>query len=95
MPTLKQPAISKHPNGTASFYIRVKTADGSSWEACTEKPLPIADVIRSLETEYIGYMRLLDGNTRSGGEGPEPSRHDGSGVRGGLERFSSDLDAGS
>jgi hypothetical protein len=59
MPSLKQPAITKHPNGTASFYLRVKTAAGSMWEACTEKPKPIAEIIASLENEYLGYMRRL------------------------------------
>jgi hypothetical protein len=57
MGSLKQPALTKHPNGTASFSIRVKTADGSMWEACTEQPRPIAEVIHSLEREYLGYMR--------------------------------------
>jgi hypothetical protein len=59
MKALKQPAISKHPNGTASFYIRVKLSGGGSWEACTEQPLPLAEIITSLETEYLGYMRSM------------------------------------
>lgn len=59
MAALKQPAISKHPNGTASFYLRVRTADGGSWEACTEQPRPLAEIIHDLETQYLGYMRLF------------------------------------
>jgi hypothetical protein len=56
MATLKQPAITKHPKGTASFYLRVKTESGATWEACSEKPQPIAEIIKSLRNEYIGYM---------------------------------------
>lgn len=61
MSALKQPAITKHPPGTASFYIRVRLPDGAMWEACTEKPRPIADIIKSLEGEYLGYLRALSG----------------------------------
>ena len=53
----KQPAITKHPNGTASFCLRVKTADGATWEAVTMRPQAIPEIIRSLEAEYLGYLR--------------------------------------
>lgn len=62
---MKQPAISKHPPGTASFYIRLAFPDGGTWECCTEEPKPIAQTIKSLE-EYIGIMRKAaspDGDT--------------------------------
>lgn len=61
MSTLKQPAMTKHPNGTASFLIRVASAQGSLWQSCLETPKPIAEAIEVLEKQ-IGYMRLLNGD---------------------------------
>ena len=55
---LKQPAMTKHPVGTASFYIRVRLPSGGSWQICTEKPRPIAEIIESLERDYIPALRL-------------------------------------
>lgn len=55
---LKQPAMTKHPKGTASYYLRVATADGSFWQVCTETPISIEKCIVSLE-EQIATLRSM------------------------------------
>jgi hypothetical protein len=54
---MKQPAITKHPKGTASFNIRVRMADGATWEACTWEPQTIENVIEMLSGDFLGYLR--------------------------------------
>ena len=56
MGTMKLPAVSKHPDGTASFYLRVAFLDGGMWEVCTETPQPIPKLIASME-EYLTILR--------------------------------------
>jgi hypothetical protein len=53
----KQPAITKHPRGTASFCFRVMLRDGANWEAISIKPYSIADLIELVETVYLPMMR--------------------------------------
>jgi hypothetical protein len=53
----KQPAITKHPRGTASFCFRVMLRDGANWEAMSTKPQRIAALIESIETVYLPMMR--------------------------------------
>jgi hypothetical protein len=55
----KQPAITKHPKGTASFCIRVCADDGATVEYLTFRPVPIAEIIASLEGDYLGYLRAM------------------------------------
>lgn len=60
---MKQPAMSKHPEGTGSYYLRVAFEGGADWQACTPEPKPLAEMIASLE-EQIAWLRSLpkDGN---------------------------------
>jgi radical SAM superfamily enzyme with C-terminal helix-hairpin-helix motif len=53
----KQPAITKHPHGTASFCFRVMLRGGANWEATSTKPRPISELIESIETMYLPMMR--------------------------------------
>lgn len=56
MTAMKLPAMTKHPDGTASFYLRVAFPGGSDWQVCTEEPKPIPELIVSIE-EYVGILR--------------------------------------
>jgi len=53
----KQPAITKHPHGTASFCFRVMLRGGANWEAISTKPQPINELIESIETTYLPMLR--------------------------------------
>lgn len=61
----KQPAITKHPHGTASFCFRVMLPGGANWEATSTKPQPIAQLIESIETVYLPMMRRFSAGAES------------------------------
>jgi hypothetical protein len=61
-----------HVYNSPSFYLRVKTASGAMFEACTETALPIAEIVAMLENEYLGYMRAMGRESRD--EGTMPNR---------------------
>jgi hypothetical protein len=56
MQPMKQPAITKHPKGTASFYLRVAWPSGGTMEQCTERALPVEELLTYLE-EQIAMVR--------------------------------------
>lgn len=56
---LKQPAMTKHPKGTASYYLRVATPGGSFWQVCTEQPRPMAEIIASMEEQIVTMRKML------------------------------------
>jgi hypothetical protein len=75
---MKQPAITKHPNGTATFCFRVRLADGAMWEAVSTKPQPIAELVATLQNDYLnagGYLcRLVPTDTPAPAAEDEPTR---------------------
>lgn len=58
-PQMKQPAMTKHPKGTASYYLRVATV-GGYWQVCTETPISIEKCITSMEEKIVTLRKILE-----------------------------------
>lgn len=56
---MKQPAMTKHPKGTASYYLRVATNTGY-WQVCTEDPISIEKCIASMEEQLVTLRKILE-----------------------------------
>lgn len=58
MSAFKMTAISKHPDGTASFHLRVGLPSGGTWEVCMERPKSIPEAISELEKRIADLRRI-------------------------------------
>jgi len=60
MEPMKMTAMTKHPERTGSFYLRVMFAGGSMWQVCTEQPVTLPKLIENLE-RYLADLRRIEG----------------------------------